>query len=364
MDKRDQATFIAGYPKSGTTLIAALLDNHPELLVFPEEFIYTYLPISIRKYKGDLLELMFRQKRQQLSRLKGEANYLDAIYPEKVDYKDFPFDDFTSNVQSSFQKIYEKYCNEYSRPVIAILSLIEGYELTMNQRNYMRWVVKNPRYEFHWKTIFKDFPKARLIYMLRDPRDALFSKGLKQKKKKQVQQYSDENAWQPSNVFIRPSFRHLKEWERSIIAVENARRAFPHQVITIRYEDLTSQPHAIMNTVIDFLGIRWHDNLLVPSFRGTTWGGNSMRQQKFDGIGNIQARNRLHFSPPQLWQIEAWLGNRLTRLPGHYLPSGVLDKMDMKALCSRLSEEYPFAFIQNRIRMWRNWHQRNAIHTT
>jgi len=35
-----RACFIAGQAKSGTTLVAALLDSHPELLVLPQETAY------------------------------------------------------------------------------------------------------------------------------------------------------------------------------------------------------------------------------------------------------------------------------------------------------------------------------------
>ncbi len=35
-----RACFIAGQAKSGTTLLASLLDGHPELLVLPQETAY------------------------------------------------------------------------------------------------------------------------------------------------------------------------------------------------------------------------------------------------------------------------------------------------------------------------------------
>src|SRR5437667_53923 len=41
--------FIAGQAKSGTTLVAALLDSHPELLVLPQET--AYFPTVLRKYR-------------------------------------------------------------------------------------------------------------------------------------------------------------------------------------------------------------------------------------------------------------------------------------------------------------------------
>src|SRR5437899_12511806 len=43
-----RACFIAGQAKSGTTLLVALLDNHPQLLVLPEET--AYFPTILTKY--------------------------------------------------------------------------------------------------------------------------------------------------------------------------------------------------------------------------------------------------------------------------------------------------------------------------
>src|SRR5712672_2085243 len=43
-----RASFIAGPAKSGTTLLVALLDSHPELLVFPQET--AYFPTVLTKY--------------------------------------------------------------------------------------------------------------------------------------------------------------------------------------------------------------------------------------------------------------------------------------------------------------------------
>jgi len=34
---RDHPVFLGGHPKSGTSLLRALLDSHPQLVVYPEE---------------------------------------------------------------------------------------------------------------------------------------------------------------------------------------------------------------------------------------------------------------------------------------------------------------------------------------
>ena len=46
LDQR--ACFAAGQAKSGTTLLIALLDGHPQLLVLPEET--AYFPTALNKY--------------------------------------------------------------------------------------------------------------------------------------------------------------------------------------------------------------------------------------------------------------------------------------------------------------------------
>src|SRR5438874_9509488 len=43
-----RACFIAGQAKSGTTLVVALLDGHPELLVFPQDT--AYFATALTKY--------------------------------------------------------------------------------------------------------------------------------------------------------------------------------------------------------------------------------------------------------------------------------------------------------------------------
>ena len=44
----ERACFAAGQAKSGTTLLIALLDGHPQLLVLPEET--AYFPTALNKY--------------------------------------------------------------------------------------------------------------------------------------------------------------------------------------------------------------------------------------------------------------------------------------------------------------------------
>src|SRR5436305_15171373 len=82
-----RACFIAGQAKSGTTLLVALLDNHPELLVLPEET--AYFPTVLTKYapRGRRAQVNYLTK-QSLSNVLfggpcrwGKRNY--ATFPRE-----------------------------------------------------------------------------------------------------------------------------------------------------------------------------------------------------------------------------------------------------------------------------------------
>jgi len=77
-----RACFIAGQAKSGTTLLVALLDNHPELLVLPEET--AYFPTVLTKYGSDRAgnnSITSRKDRFRMSSSAENANGTSAIIP-------------------------------------------------------------------------------------------------------------------------------------------------------------------------------------------------------------------------------------------------------------------------------------------
>src|SRR6202023_2159508 len=84
-----RACFVAGQAKSGTTLLAALLDNHSELLVLPEET--AYFPTVLTKYAP-------RGRRAQFDYITRESrsNVLFSGHSRrgKRDYADFPREQF------------------------------------------------------------------------------------------------------------------------------------------------------------------------------------------------------------------------------------------------------------------------------
>ena len=92
----ERACFAAGQAKTGTTLLIALLDGHPQLLVLPEET--AYFPTALNKYGK-------RGRRAQFDYLTKEAlsRVLFGGPPEweKMDYGHFPVAEFRERFETA-----------------------------------------------------------------------------------------------------------------------------------------------------------------------------------------------------------------------------------------------------------------------
>ena len=351
---RDIATFIAGSPRSGTTLMTSLMDNHPELLVFPEEYLHVHPRKTPEEGTRDVLDALFKEK--VLLRLKGKKSILNDILNEDRKYDSFDYHGFENAVNGHFQLLVEKKdeTSGMSIATLAFVSLIYGYAQAVGKRTYSRWVVKHPHYELHWQQVFNDFPKGKMIYMVRDPRDVILSRTLKANKKRFLKRGGKVAEWKSENVGLRPSIRFLREWETSINTFHCINGAMPENVILVRYEDLISSPRDVMGKVAEFLGVSWQESLVTPSFLGVPWKGNSMQERKFDKVESPVERKPHRLPKHHLWQIEAWLGEVMGRQPGAYYPLSLFDGIEARGLVSWLRGEGVLDFIGNRLRMLAN----------
>src|SRR3984893_10378817 len=139
-----RACFIAGQAKSGTTLMVALLDNHPELLVLPEET--AYFPTVLTKYAPRGRRAQFDYITQQ-----SLSNVLFGSRCKwgKRDYSNFP--------TGRFYELFEKAAFDPANAQKDLLVLmVEAYAATLGQslENVRRWVEKTPANRNYISAIF------------------------------------------------------------------------------------------------------------------------------------------------------------------------------------------------------------------
>jgi Sulfotransferase family len=206
-----QPIFIVGFPRSGTTLLAVLLDRHPLMTIGPESHF-------IEAAESIKLPPIIRQPKLWIPKLLHLPRLRDlGISPELVLSQLPPNQAITT--AALFEAILRAYATRQSKTVIG---------------------EKTPSHLLHLSTLFNWFPNAKALCMVRDGRDAVASY-------LQVPWRSHSSA------------RILGlQWGKYMQHTEAAMRQFPGRIMMVRYENLGQQPENTLRAVDDFIGIPFH----------------------------------------------------------------------------------------------------------
>ncbi len=258
---RDHPIFICGHPKAGTSLLRAVFDSHPQLVVYPEETIFfrrfvpgaAGLPVDAQLALADeqLIHIFRWNRRHPDPSQKG--------FPDR-DYSHISYEQVRQTMYDLVEAQHRNLGDLLSAAVLA-------YGQAAGQAGPERraWVEKSPYNEFFADQIFDWWPEARCVHILRDPRDNFASYRRK------------HPGWQ-AEFFAR-------NWRRSTLAgVGNQARYGRGRYLILRYEDLTRTPQESLQQLTSFLGIDWNASLAAPTRAGAEWAGNSMFDDQFQGI--------------------------------------------------------------------------------
>ncbi len=295
---RDRPVFVCGHPKSGTTLLLSLLDNHPQLVVYPDETFF------FRGFEPVLHKLDLEEKVSLAGR------YLLHYFE---DTPDRPYDLTGIPDEYQVQVAYAQMCLRLAeRMDIAgfrhdgdllaetILTFGEHFGILTDESRY--WVEKTPYNELFAPQIFDWWQQAKCIQVVREPRDIYAS------------YHRKHPALQPEK------FTH--RWKASLQAgVENRRRYGYDRYLILRYEDLVQEPEAAIAKITDFLQIEDNPTLRVPTQHGVPWEGNSMFSDRFQGISaKPKGRWKKELPPLHMAVIEVMTGNLMREF--NYPPEG------------------------------------------
>jgi Sulfotransferase family len=254
-----RACFIAGQAKSGTTLLAALLDGHPELLVMPQET--AYFPTVLRKYRD-------RGRRAQFDYLTRES-FSRVLFGGEPKWREHEYTDFP---QQKFLETFERVAFDPGKADRDLLALMtESYAVTLGvpREEIKRWVEKTPANRNHVDEIFVRFPQAKLLVTLRDPR-AILATQIALEYTRKTKRFS--------------AYYVIAHWH---VAAKLARRVRSGDVpgLLIQFEQLVNEPAAVMKNVCGYLEIEFDPEVvLVPTKIGQRWGGNSAAQTAFSEV--------------------------------------------------------------------------------
>jgi hypothetical protein len=281
----NRGTFILGSGKSGTTLLQALFDGHPDLIVLPIESGYYlnypklqgnfYLPPAQKKFLAYWLE---KSKFAWMS---------DGVYTK---HNVEEGRDFTSVNFQVFQQVVQAYNFSGHTRKRFLQTLLEAYRQATAQDSapLIGFLEKTPAHLFHIAEIREDFADANIIHVLRNPYDNYYAyrtNAVKNKPEITVQEllagYVDK--------YIAPSFEIATQNEGS----KNYK--------IVRYEDLVTDTAETMRGIAADMQLTYTETLQTVTLGGKAWTGNSSAKERFNdvsasrlghGIANIPSEEK------------------------------------------------------------------------
>jgi hypothetical protein len=123
------------------------------------------------------------------------------------------------------------------------VALEAPYRAYATREGKSRWGDKTPYYLAFVDRIVDVWPEARFLEVVRDGRDVALSVI--------PLPFGANNVWAAARV-----------WAAGIRLGQGARRRYPGQVLTVRYEDLVSAPEEHVRRICDFLAMTYRDEML------------------------------------------------------------------------------------------------------
>ena len=193
--------FVGGLMRSGTTLLRAMLGRHPDIFAGLETHWFELDFAAGRARRGEPL-----------------TDYLERL----ARFFDLPWPDVSRLAEAS----------------ASAESFLQGFlDLAATRAGKRRWAEKTPGNVRHVDRIVAAWPDARIIHIVRDPRDVFAS-------------------FRRSRKYGGPA-DYGRLWVETFAAVEQARQApggAARNLFEVRYERLVQEPEAAMAEVLDFIG--------------------------------------------------------------------------------------------------------------
>jgi len=288
--------FIVGYPRSGTTLLQGLLSTQPGFYSFPEthyfDVIYKELKLDWRgRVRADCLAPLFSQIREKTS-LRIEPPWEEWVR------------ELVQHHQLTPKTLLE---------CIVLGFLLERHAAQALQQGY-RWVEKTPVHFRHIDRIKDFYPASRILFILRHPVPAVFSR---------IRKFPFNRDFSPALL--------AERWNGMIRNLETARHRYPADIFVIRYEDLTADPGQVMGGVVEFLRGRFLPERIAhfgQVSRDFVLESEPWKQQNLAAsIRNTNNDYRRDATPSDIGQIEEITGPNMQKY-GYvpYLNEGMGDR--------------------------------------
>ena len=268
-----------------------LFDGHSRLLVYPSDLnlLYAYFP----KYLSD------------------EYTYEDRkIRLERIIFSDIEDQLKSNNIATEidldlFRKIFFSSLTVDLTDMKEIISQLAYAYAKLVQCPNMFPIFKETSLEIYAHEVFEWFPDAKIIQLIRDPRDNYSAL------KAGVDLYYRKLGENEKETLASMIYRAKLGME---IGLYNQKKYGPNKYKIIKFEELLSDVQTIMQGISDFIGIQFEPSMLIPTKEGHSTAGNNFDGEKFTKVtAKNVGRWRERISEHEAKIIEFHLGDLMNR---------------------------------------------------
>jgi hypothetical protein len=263
--QRSPLPVVVGCPRSGTSLLAVMLDSHPELAVPPET-----------SFLGGVVSL---QGTSQAVR----QGFFDVVTTDRISISNWT--DFGLDRDALWRRL------ESIEPFTVAAGSRAFYAMYAEGQGKPRYGDKTPGYVFMLPQIAALLPEAHFIHVIRDPGDTALS-------------------WRKTWFAPSQDLRALGDaWRNHVEAGRHARSLVPRYA-EVRFEDLVLHPERELKRLCQYLALAWDPIMLDYRARGAA------RLQRLQGRLHARGpmiareeRTRIHANltrPPDADRLEVW----------------------------------------------------------
>lgn len=207
-DKHPRLMFVVGFPRSGTTMVENILAAHPEIRSSDEEpYFHEQVMMGVARVLGK----------------RGEG----VPFPQSI----------ALLTDTDVKKLREAYFKSVKR---AVGSLAAG----------SLFVDKVPFNIIHAGLIGRVFPDAKMLVVIRDPRDAIVSNVMQ------------DYGLTQFTVDLITAERTAGLYAKGMALWLGVREQLPQEWKQTRYEDIVADFKGKAQEMIEFSGCAWHDDVL------------------------------------------------------------------------------------------------------
>jgi Sulfotransferase family len=298
--ERRRPVFVAGPDRSGTTLMYALLASHPDLSMVRRTNMWRYFygrygNLSSERNLERCLDEMVGFRRMRI------------LHPDR------------ERIRREFLGVEPTYGNLFAL----------FHEHHAQRAGKQRWGDKSLHTEHYADDVFREFPDAHIVHMMRDPRDRYAS----------IIKRWDRDRSGVEGVTGR--------WLASTRAGRRNEERHPGRCLIVRYEDLVADPETTMRSVCDVLGLDFEPAMLsldgVPEVHDR--GGNSSYGERDPGTITTRSVGRFRdvVPPPELAFLQRAAAREMARF-GY-------EAVEVPSTRAQRARFAIWSFPRNRVRM-------------